>query len=387
MALIIKLVIDCMFEQWIAETIKTTVHLNDSHANATYTIPKWKPLEKITIPFSLPKAPPVTYKKKDFSIAEQILQVLFLKSIRRGPKHLIAPFINEIKSLVEHSIERNQPIPLVLPSLPFKDQSPFGTGAGIDHADLGEYCYFAQIKRLLDAIKAVYEKGAHLTLLCDGLLFSDIFVGGDINGPGRYKARCEAIKNAYGLYNDVSLIDMKEILFHEPEWVEQNEEIKTTLKAMHESFPMVQERIDHLTHRFLFYVQLPNMSYEQARDSLGNGLLKEPFLSSFRRAAIEYAAIHLTFKKLCIIEKRFPHAVRCTVHPKSAPQLPLHMTNKKNVLLPYNGVPVVSRQSLLNGKSLFESARIRRLYEVFLLPQVQAVYLENDASPFYYEVP
>jgi hypothetical protein len=98
-------------------------------------------------------------------------------------------------------------------------------------------------------------------------------------------------------------------------------------------------------------------------------------------AARRYAAFLITACQRQTLEREFPSALRATVHPKDAPQLPVHLVNNRSVIFPYNGVPVVRE----NDSGLRRSLRIVRLSQ--LLANNQCYYRCDDAdgNTLYYE--
>lgn len=370
---------------WVKENIFEAIYLNDDMCG--YNIPPYRSLPAKKINLELPHAAPIKLKFNSTTISEKILQILLCKSVRRGTKGLLVPFLPIIKSQIELLVKNNQPISFVLPSLPFKDQSPFGTNAPVDHTDLGEYCLFAQLKRILEAIKDVYAPGAHFSIICDGYIYADIFIDNDTTGAGKYKANCAKIKHAYELYNEVTLLDMNELFYRHPNWRGVEHEIRSCIYNLYKTDPTIKARIDFLAQRFIFYTSIPGVNYDNARDIYSSRKIPGWLWQRLVDAAIKYAAIHLTMRKTDIVKRAFPYSIRCTVHPKAAAQLPLHLTNAKNELLPYNGVAVVSRGHLNNGLSLFQAMRVRRLCDVLAMDDVCAVYTDFASAPFYYEIP
>jgi hypothetical protein len=103
-----------------------------------------------------------------------------------------------------------------------------------------------------------------------------------------------------------------------------------------------------------------------------------------RNIAIEYSSFLLAMRKLNLVQRNFPDALRATVHPKNAPQVPLHLVNKHSVTFPYNGVPVVSEGKFAKTKSFGKSTRIMRFYQVLEIPDARAIYCPQSDEPFYY---
>ncbi len=91
-------------------------------------------------------------------------------------------------------------------------------------------------------------------------------------------------------------------------------------------------------------------------------------------------------KSLRIVERAFPDAQRTTVHPKKAPQIPLHLVNKNSAVLPYNGVPIVSERRLGATGSIRRSTRIVRFSETLEFPDTIAIHRGSISEPFYYSV-
>jgi len=370
--------------EWVRDHLMEAIYLNGEMS--ALEIPPFRQLKAKLKPFSLPEANPLAITTNNSNTVDNILSIMLSKSVLRGRKKLIKPFLQTIKDNMQVLADNEQPLNFVLPTLPFKDQSPFGTGANIYHTDLGEYCIFAQLKRILEAIKSIYAPGAHMTLLCDGYIYADIFTNGNKDGAGQYKAKCEELKNRYGLYNDVTLLDMREVFFNVPHWEHIEKTIQEKIWELYHSNEEVKQRVDFLARRFVFYTALSKLSYEEARVMYMHSPWPHWVWETLLNSAVKYASIHLTMKKTNLIANAFPYAIRCTVHPKAAAQLALHMTNAKNDLLPYNGVAVVSRQAVNEGLSLYQALRIRRLCDVLRYEDVHAVYTTTAKDPFYYEV-
>ena len=370
---------------WVQERILASVYVNDTESPAE--IPPFRVLPQKQVTRIRPDAPPLSHPPQHLTVVDQILAIMMSSAVRRGARQLITQFIPTLRAQLTDLVGHHQPISFLLPTLPFKDQSPFATGAAIDHVDLGEYALFAQLQRIIGAIKNVYPPGAHMTLLCDGYIYADIFANGDTDGAGRYKARCEQIKNEYGLYNEVTLFDLREVLFDMPSWQEEERTMRAIVHTLYTSDASIRARLDHLARRFMYHVALPGVSYTDARALYLHDPLPNDLVDRLRAAALRYSALLLTLQKTDLVHRAFPAALRCTVHPKAATQFPLHLTNPHNQLLPYNGVATVSRGAMARGVTLFQALRIRRLCDVLREDDVVVVHTDNSRDPFYYDLP
>ena len=371
---------------WIKSYIEGMIYVNtEKNEDERASIPAFREFPKITVSPREIVAPKLVLPDSSLSDTEKIISILTAKEVRRGSSSMLKPFIPEISENIGRLVKNKQPINFILPSLPFKDQSPFTTGVPINHTDLSEHAMFAQLKRILDAIASVYEPGGHFTLLCDGYVYADVFAQGDKDGAGRYKASCEKIKNTYDLHNQITLFDMREVFFDMPEWPDIKHEIESSVNKLYQENTEIKNRIDVLAKRFIYHVALPApyFSYENAREVYQQNPWPEWLQELLTRSAIEYIVLHLTLAHTKLTQRAFPSAIRCTVHPKPAAQLPLHLTNQQNSLLPYNGIAAIMNNE---EENLFSSLRVMRLSDVLGYTNVEANYLEDDKYPFFYRI-
>ena len=371
----------------IGRSIESMIYLNHRDQDDRESqIPEFREVPWRITTHESPSAPPLSLPPVSDNVADRILQILLSGNVRRGSRRLIESHLPVIRQQIARLVEYHQPISFVLPTLPFNDQSPFTTAAPIDHVDMGEYALFAQMQRIVQAIGSIYEPGAHMTLLCDGYVYADIFASGDVDGAGQYRARCEQLRNEYGLINHVTLFDMREVLFDMPEWREVESQFYRDVRSLMQQSAEVRQRIATLQYRMRYHVGLQGVSYEEARILYSNDSLPQSVRDILEESSLRYISLLLTLRETNLVQRAFPSAIRCTVHPKNAPQLPVHLTKRNNQLLPYNGVATVSRRDLSNGQSLFQALRTRRISEVLQYPNPMAVYTPQAEHPYYYEV-
>jgi len=371
-------------DEWIVQNVAKAIYISSS--GNTITIPPSKDLPVRYIDFHLFYADKLITSSSNEDTPRRILDLMLMGNIRRGARGKIEPFLGSILKKIELLVRHELPVTFVLPTLPFKDQSPLTTGLPIDAVDFGEYAFFAQIKRITEAIQEIYEPGAHFTLLCDGYIYADIFANNNVDGAGRYKARCEKIKNEYKLYNEVTLFDMREVLFDLPSWGQTESEIRSSLLRLKDTDPLLNKCIQTLIYSFLYHVSIP-YTYEQARNINLRQTFPEDLISLLTEAAIKYICVTLSLKHTNVVSAAFPSAVRCTIHPKEAPQLPLNLVHKDNSILPYNGVATISRRKLQHGVSIFNAIRVRTLDEIYEHDDVVAIHRNDSGEFLYYEMP
>jgi pyoverdine/dityrosine biosynthesis protein Dit1 len=371
-------------ERWISDNFQNTVYI--SGPNSFNNLPPSRSLEIIEKTLPNLESNLIEVNNENADTANKIIEILTHRDVRKGSRSLIESYLPQIKEKLERLISNDQTISFVLPTLPFKDQSPLTTGLKIDAVDLGEYAFFAQLRRVSNSISKVYKPGAHFTLLCDGYIYADIFANGDIDGAGRYKASCEKIKNQYGLYNEITLFDMREVIFDMPEWNNERRRIEQRVRELSLNEKPIKDRIMALSDQMIFHTFL-SYSYDDLVHILKSNKKDKDLEESLYEAAIKYISIVLALKYTDIVYDAFPSAVRCTVHPKKAPQIPLSLTNRDNLLLPYNGVATISREKIKNNNSFFRTLRTKRLVDVYSLNDVVAVHNERNGDFLYYEVP
>jgi len=369
---------------WVKSYIMAMIYVNTA-SRRTLAIPPFREIPRVVVSQKQFIAPRLSLPDSRLSETDRIISVLTSKEVRRGSLGTIKPFIPEMRARINRLVRNRQSISLILPSLPFKDQSPFTTGMPMHHTDLCEHAMFAQLKRILDAIAAVYEPGGHFTLLCDGYIYANIFAQGDTDGAGRYKANCEKLKNAYGLHNHITLFDMREIFFDLPEWLCVKGEVEKLVKVLYEQDAEVRERIHTLARRFMFHVALPEPygHYEKARMLYEQTPWLDWLEKLLKKSAIDYVLMHLTLAHTKLVQRAFPFGVRCTVHHKPAAQFPLHLTHAGNCLLPYNGVAALFRDA---GDNMFSELKIMHLSDILRYENLTACHLENEECPFFFRI-
>ena len=375
-------------KEWISQQFPQTVKVSNSDIKE-YIIPDIRELPKKTIshfPFEDLVVKPI---EADLSLPvdEQILSVLMHSHIRRGSLEIPMQYKDEFLSKIHDAMNTNRPIEIVLPTLPFKNQNVMATGHSIGWTDLGEYLCMLQMKTIVESVKKVYAPGAKITLLTDGTVYADLFANGDKDSVGQYFQQLWHIKEKLGLGNDVELVDMQWLINTEPLFADVAQEIRTLLPQVAAEDETVAKLLQGLTYGMLFCFDTPfDMEEYMKRIFVQGGNLPKDILSQAMDTAHEYATFLLTMKKLDVVKKAFPHAIRGTVHCKDAAQIPLHLVNHKSWIFPYHGVPVVSRGRQERIKNWQHATRIIRLCEVYNYPSATAVYLPGEKEPFYYEV-
>ena len=334
-------------------------------------------------------------KKDAQDLSDKILSILLHGKIRRGSINLILPFIPEFQEKIKASIEHELPIEIALPTIPFKCQNPLSTQHSLSWVDLGECLFFRQLKSICASIERIYPPGVKITLISDGLVYAHIFANSQnlqtIKQIIKYRNNCGDIAKTVGLNGQVTIIDMvtviQSMLGHNPdEILALRDRVRDLLSKAQSQNGLIEKYMQSLQRGMLFNLPFSEYGYAEFIDisNLSQQSLPMPIKTKIRNAALDYASFLIVLYLLEIIRKAFPKALRATVHPKNAPQIPLHLVNEHSAVLPHNGVPVVSERRLIRTNSISRSARIVKFRDVISSPDIVKVNIADQQEPFYY---
>lgn len=375
--------------EWIEESFPKLIILKDFDVELLQTIPT-RTLPKRTIPYfdlTLLKNDIFAPNKKAKTVAESILSILLNSNVRRGGLARLKLFLPIFLSKLEYFVENNLPVHLILPSLPHKKQNPITTGHAINFIDLGDYLCMLQLKNIILSIQKVYKYGAHITILPDGMALAHLFARNDLLGVVSYFQKLQIVQKKLGLTEYIRMIDLKDLFLAEPDFDEVKNKIKNYLYKLTESNPTIAEGLEILQKAMLFNLPFDHSIEEHIQFMrIPSQKRSKSTREQLKYAAFEYASILLTMKKLELIKKAFPHAMRASVHAKATANLPLNLINDTSLIFPYNGIPVVRMEKFKRNNNIRTSTRIMRLYEIYKYPSATAVYIEGEKEPFWYEV-
>lgn len=321
------------------------------------------------------------------TVAEKILSILLNSNVRRGPLSNIEKFIPIFLNKIEYFVNNNIPVHIIIPSLPHKKQNPITTGHTIDFIDLGDYLCFLQLKNIILSIERVYKYGARITILPDGIALAHLFARNDIAGIKSYSKKLIYVRDQLGLKNNIDFKDLNDLLSDEPKFNTVKIKMKDNLFDLIENNNSVAMGMKILQKAMLFnlpydhsiseHISIMNMSFDAIPKNLKDQL---------QNAAFEYASLLLAMRKLDVIKKTFPNAIRASVHSKATASLPLNLINNTSLIFSYNGIPVIRTEKYKRSHNLRKSVRIMRFYELYKYPNVTAVYIQGQNEPFWYEV-
>jgi pyoverdine/dityrosine biosynthesis protein Dit1 len=231
---------------------------------------------------------------------------------------------------IRRSMLAGVPIHLVLPAFPAKSANPLKTLGELP--DLGEWLSLRFLDDLCRRIATCYRPGVRLTICSDGRVFSDL-VGVPDEGVTRYRNEMRALIERGG-FEHLDLIDLDD-LFALRDYATLREELLVrfgdpieSLREQLLSDPAGRALLDGI-HRFLF-------------DDMSATV---PALSRSRTRAITRSLAYRTIQRSkawsAAVERRFPDAVRLSIHPQpaGAPKLGISLLPAADVwMTPWHGV-------------------------------------------------
>lgn len=379
-----------VYDEWIIYSLAKFIRLGN-FVDYQDNIPQFREIPRVNGEFD-PKTLETRTIDPDLQESftdKKILSVFLNGRVRRGNLVLIDAYWSNFIERIEKRTAKAEPINIVLPTLPFKDQNPLTTRLPLDTVDLGEYLFMAQIRDIIRSVGEIYPPGLRFTILTDGLVYADIFANGEKAKIKAYRQNCETVADALELKDLVSFIDMFVVVNNQPGFFESQKDFRDILRYLQERDNKVKERMRSL--RWGMLVNIPSLGYTYNDFKTFLTLPEEELPKDVREriteASLDYASFALAMDFLQCIDAQFPDDLRATVHPKNAPQIPIHLVDRSSIVFPYNGVPVISEDKLSRTGSLRRSARIIRYCDVLQYPEAKAVFLPGGDNPFYYLVP
>jgi L-tyrosine isonitrile synthase len=314
------------------------------------------------------------------STAATVLDVLLRPEHCRSPEEHVRGQA-AVTDKLERSIEAGEPIRVVIPSFPGRPCNPM-THQRVQ-PELSEAYAFVLLHRISLLVRAVYEPGVHFVILLDGKAYNP-FYGYTAESEHQYPRDLQKLVDALGVRESVSFVDLQDLI---------DERAGEFAAAREEVLPEVTEHWDDPDNSFrdelvdgmalgtntvaihAAAVQLLKWSGVPDAPELIRAM-RETVEERARATAFGYMVFLVTLRKLELIDRVFPDAVRGTVHPKLGQYSPL-LVHPETTIAPWHGVALVRGDGRVN--TVYES----KLYEEH--ERYRGVYLEGEYTPFFYE--
>ena len=319
-------------------------------------------------------------------LAERILNTLLHAEFRRGSMKLIEPFFALFLHKIQAFIDAQEPIQMILPTLPSKGQNRARNDHAIDEVSLGEILFFAQMRDIVHSIKQIYDPGMKITVVTDGIIYADMFRHNDTGRAILYRNTCMELRDRMQLRDVVDIVDMDWLLFSEPTFGLMKSFVHDRLLCLWNTNADVKQRMESLMRGMIFNMPTPGEKFERALENINRPFTELPqgFQDKLKFTALRYASSLIALQRLQILYRAFPGALRATVHPKAAPQIGLHLVNSRSTVFPYHGVVLVSAQEWRKSKSLRKASSIVSLYDVYALKKPVKKYCEKGKESSLY---
>ncbi|GMG76939.1 hypothetical protein ShirakiTB12_54080 [Priestia megaterium] len=315
-------------------------------------------------------------------LAESILEILLLDEYRKGPIENILNNKEEFLLKIEAKISKNEPIEIVIPAFPGRPSNP------ITHLrvkpDLGELASFVRLWEISEHISTVYKPGANFIISLDGRAYCP-FYGYTPEAEYPYPTDLQNYIDQLNIQKHVKLVDLQSLVDERIDEFNKiyplvESELKEEWKK--ENYSFRDELIDSMklgTNTAAIHAAVIKMLkyYNDSTDIVK--IVEEMRSAVYENAyntAFAYMCFLVTIRRMDLIKKKFPEAIRATVHPKEGQYSP-YLVNSSTKIVPWHGVAILRK----NG-------RIDSVYESEILEDPQrykAIYIENDYTPFYYE--
>jgi len=315
-------------------------------------------------------------------VAGGVLDILNLDRYRRGPAEHLEAERERLLPRLARRVEGGQPVRVVIPSFPGRPYNP------ITHQrvapDLGEAYALVLLARISNHVATVHPPGVEFVICLDGRAYNP-FYGYTDEADHQYPRDLQRFIDRLGVGRAVTLIDLQDLI---DERAEEFEALRVQVRAELESewrqpdYPFRDELIETMklgTNTVALNAAVVHLvKYLEPGQDIGDLFrrMQDATYERARRTAFEYMAFLVTIRRLELIERRLPDAIRGTVHPKPGQYSP-YLVSRATRIAPWHGVAVLRPDGEID--TVYES-------EVFAdTARYTAVYLRGDYTPFLYE--
>ncbi|WP_083383682.1 L-tyrosine/L-tryptophan isonitrile synthase family protein [Allokutzneria albata] len=251
---------------------------------------------------------------------------------------------------LSQAVRDNAPIPIVLPSFPFKAPNPLKVRRRLP--DMAELLCLMRLFEITQAIQAVHPAGAVFHILSESRIYAPLFEV-SVHEAQVYRSEVDRMIGMLGAGGALRTVDI----------------LDEVIAPRQEDFDAVRDALEpelrqwwrdnaddahrrYLVRNFIASVHAGNETAQLLANLLNTALTNDVIdagdeLARVRRkieqradqAAFTYTLLLCTLKLTDVMGKYAPGAIRATVHPKPG-QWGIHLVNKKSSIYPWHGVAV-----------------------------------------------
>jgi len=324
------------------------------------------------------------------TVHDKVFEIMRSKRFRAGTvKQMRFEENRELfRPTVQAHVDAGTPLEFVLPSFPFKHRNPVKVGRR--SPDMAELLCLCQLREICLALGRVHEPGARFLIICDGLVYREMF-GVTRHEALAYRERVKEMIVQLGFGDTLGVADMEDLVesrrelfdFVEErlrpvftEWWSANPEDLRRASLISASAANVNTS-ESVTHDLVQMATKDAVLGPDGQNTLDNfETIREQTVDRAERGAFEFALFLYVLREIDLVGSCYPGAVRATVHPKPG-QWGLHLVNPESRVFPWQGVAYLN-----------ERGRWRMKYEFDVIRQsARPVHVGGDDElfPFYYE--
>lgn len=312
-------------------------------------------------------------------VAQAVLDVLNDPTFRRGEeRHVTEPTSRFLRQLRSTTAEGRH-LELLLPSFAGRPHNPAAHRRVAP--DLSEAYALLRLSDISRAVGAVYPPGLSFRLVLDGRAYRKFYGYSDAEGL-TYGPRIHDLISSLGAENEITTVDLHDILnTNQIPLAQIDSEVRAAVAHAWEAcdFSALVTALRQGTETTAISAALIDLYKSGQSSSLDiRAFFDEAERITTERArhtAFEYAVLMTKLKRLDLLQRSFPDALRATVHPKPGQYSP-RLTDPATLVSPWHGVAVLEPHG-----------RIVTRYESLVYQEPDehtAVFIEGDDAPFFY---
>src|SRR3989338_4296359 len=308
------------------------------------------------------------------NVLEDIVGLVTSNRHRRGPRRFFEANQEYYEDGINNAMQNERPIEFVLPSFPVKCFNPLKVRRRTP--DLAEIGCLSRLYSLCRDLGQIYEPGARIILVTDGLVYAPIFREPTADAQG-YRERIDGLIDNLGFRDYITSIDMDDLVSsRQNEFDRIYQRVERQVADHWMQHPNDSDRIT-LIENTMTNINLTMYSERALVDvfvNRNNNSLEQEIRERATASAFEYLVFNQSIREIDLVQRAFPRALRVTCHPKEG-QLGLHLVHPNSFNFPWNGVGVLRRDG---------TVRVEFEYEARRNPNYVAVHIEGESDPFYF---
>jgi pyoverdine/dityrosine biosynthesis protein Dit1 len=327
--------------------------------------------------------PPGSARPGDtWSAAAAVLDILLLDRYRRGPAEHVLASRQDFVARIAAFIQSGRPIEIVIPSFPGRPVNPLTHLRS--QPDLGEAASFTRLWQMSEHVRTVHEPGLRFVISLDGRAYAP-FYGYTAQLFEPYAGELRRLVDELGVGEAVQLVDLRSLVDERQE--EFDALHATVAEELREDwarpdYAFRDELVDSMklgtNTAAVHAAAIKLVKYYREGEDVAAAVqeMRRAVHEQAYGTAFAYMCFLVTIRRLDLLGRRFPGALRGTVHPKEGQYSP-YLVNDSTKIVPWHGVAVRRPDGRVD--SVYESEVLERP------DRYTAVYIRGEHTPFYYE--